>query len=181
MRILVLCEGNDEEVIINFLIDNNRLSFSRDDLIGQRPYAARSLSYPDVRDGLLEYGREVEVYRVGDTQKDKLTIPRELNQIVKPEKIYKICTKPELEILFIINEGLLDDYTKSKLKASTFAKTHIKLNGLKYSKNTQFIKEYLTYYGIEKLIECIYEYKRIKKKTHESDEKFLADYVVKKR
>ena len=46
MRILLLCEGQNEEVIINLLLDNNSLIFNRDDLIGRRVYPIRQLDNP---------------------------------------------------------------------------------------------------------------------------------------
>ena len=65
--------------------------------------------------------------RVGDTQSEKLTIPAEYKHKIVGEEKY--CTKPELEILLIISEGLYDQYekVKSKMKPKDFAKQNIKL------------------------------------------------------
>lgn len=41
MRILLMCEGTNEEVILNILLDNNLLIFTRDELIGLKPYHIR--------------------------------------------------------------------------------------------------------------------------------------------
>ena len=152
MRILLMCEGTNEETLISALLDANAFKFTKDDLIG------------------------LKLYRIGDTQTDKLSIPKELNGIVNKKDIYKYCTKPELEILLIINEGLLKDYEKVKSIESpkTFAKKNIKFNGKKYDQSSDFLKNY--YSDINKLIKNLKEYKKYKKK-HNKDELYLADLL----
>ncbi len=44
MRYLLLCEGQNEEVLLNILLDADLLIFTRDNLIGRRPYPIRQLS-----------------------------------------------------------------------------------------------------------------------------------------
>lgn len=41
MKILIMCEGSNELKIINLLLDNNKLKFTRDDLLDMRPFHAR--------------------------------------------------------------------------------------------------------------------------------------------
>lgn len=43
MKYLVMCEGSNEETLINLLLDNDKLKITRDDLIGRRPYNVRQL------------------------------------------------------------------------------------------------------------------------------------------
>ena len=99
-----------------------------------------------------------------------------MNGIVNKKDIYKYCTKPELEILLIINEGLLKDYEKVKSIESpkTFAKKNIKFNDKKYDQSSDFLKNY--YSDINKLIKNLKEYKKYKKK-HNKDELYLADLL----
>lgn len=70
MRILLLCEGQNEEVLLNLLLDVNALVFDRDDLIGRRVYPVRQLNNPTIKSELKHYGSPVKVYRVGDKQND---------------------------------------------------------------------------------------------------------------
>ena len=49
MRILLMCEGPNEEVLINELLNANALCITRDDLIGRRPYPIRQLNNPTMR------------------------------------------------------------------------------------------------------------------------------------
>ena len=179
MRILVLCEGSDEESLINILLDSNKLEFTRDALIGRRVYPLRNLKNPTIISELQSYGDKVEVYRIGDTQNENLRIPNELKDIVSKDRIFKYCTKPELEILYIINENKISEFNKSNKKPSSFAKEKIKYNGRKYTKDTGFIKEYFKGNRVINLINSIKEYKRIKKGSHNKDEMFLADLLKK--
>ena len=179
MRILLLCEGQNEEVLLNQLLDSDSLCFTRDDLIGRRPYPIRQLSNPTIKSELKHYGMPVEVYRVGDKQNDKFPIPKDLKNIVSKKEIYKYCTKPELEMLLILNEGLEKEYekVKSKISPKSFAKKRIIYNGIKYDQSSEFLE---MYYGnnINKLINSIKKYKSYKK-HHNKDELYLAHLLKK--
>lgn len=43
MKILLLCEGKCEQTIMDILLDNNMLTFTRDDIIERRPFPVRTL------------------------------------------------------------------------------------------------------------------------------------------
>lgn len=178
MRILLMCEGQNEEAILNILLDNDLLVFTRDELIGLKSYAIRQLNHPVIRTELKHYGSVVKVYRVGDKQNDKLSIPNDLRKIVLKNDIYKYCTKPEFEMLLIINEGLEKEYekVKSKMSPKSFAKKNISLNGWKYDQSTEFIKEYYGGYNVKNLVDNIKKYKTYKKQ-HAKDELYLADIL----
>ena len=180
MRILLMCEGQNEEVILNLLLDNSALCFDRDDLIGRRPYPIRQLNHPMIKTELKHYGLPVKVYRVGDKQNDKLIIPKDLKYIVSSSEIYKYCTKPELEMLLILNERLEKEYEKVKSAYSpkVFAKRNIKYNGIKYDQSSEFLKMYYGDSNIKSLINSIKRYKTYKRQ-HSKDELYLADLLKK--
>ena len=156
MRILLMCEGQNEEVLLNNLLDADALCFTRDDLIGRRPYPIRQLSNPTIKSELKHYGLPVKIYRVGDKQNDKLSIPKDLKGIVSSREIYKYCTKPELEMLFILAENLEQDFEKLKslMKAKTFAKEHISIGKRNYDNSTAFYTEYFGE-NPKLLVDCI--------------------------
>ena len=128
MRYLIMCEGTNEEKLVELLLDNNKLKIKRSELIGLKPYNIRQLNNPTIINELIRYGERVIVYRIGDTQKDKLKIPIIIKNIISSKDIYKYCTKPELEILLIINEELYQDYLKSKKRPKDYAKEKITYN-----------------------------------------------------
>ena len=103
MKYFVMCEGYNEEKIIELLLDKNKLIITRNDLIGLKPYNVRKLDNIMVIKELKRYNNEVTILRIGDTQTDVLKIPKELKNIVSKNRIFRYCTKPELEVLIIIN------------------------------------------------------------------------------
>ena len=172
---LMMCEGNNEKAIMNLLLDANKLKITRDDLIELTPFHVRQLSNPTIISMLKNYNKEVTILRIGDTQKDKLIIPKELKDIVSPNRIYKYCTLPEIEILLIINEGLYNEFLKSKDKPKGFAIKNIRYNKVKYNQSSEF---FVNYYGgkrISNLVDNLKKYKHIKK--HNKDELYLADLL----
>lgn len=127
MKLLIMCEGPNELKIINILLENQKLKFSSDDLLGLVPYHARQIkSSAAVKAALNLYPDEVHVLRIGDGQNEKLEIPSAYRD--KITLVEKYCTKPELEMLLIISENLADEYekVKSKTKPKTFAKANIR-------------------------------------------------------
>lgn len=123
-------------VILNCLLDANTLKFTRDDLISRRPYPIRQLSHPMIKTDLKHYGLPVKVYRVGDKQNDKLSIPKDIKNKVKSSESLK-----------------------------SFAKKYIKFNGMKYDQSSNFLLEYYGWRNIKSLIDNIKKYKTYKKTT----------------
>lgn len=178
MKYLILCEGSNEQTIINLLLDHKKLKFCRNDLIGLIPYHARQLSNPIVKSALRMYHLPVTVLRIGDTQREKMTIPKDLKEIVSRDNIETYCSLPELEILLIINENLYNDFIKSGEKsAKTYAKRNIVYHKKRYDQTNEFIQIYYGGKRITNLINNLNEYKRIKK--HNKDQKYLADLLKK--
>lgn len=177
MKLLVMCEGPNEKKIIEMLLENNCLSFTEYDLLGLTPFHARQIiKNAQVRTELNIYTEEVKILRIGDKQSDKLIIPKEYkDRIISVEKY---CTKPELEMLFIIASDLVADYDKVKSSVSpkAFAKANIRCNDKKYDNSTRFYEEFFGR-DISTLVDMIKEYKRIHGKTHAKDEHCLSELL----
>ena len=176
MRYLIMCEGANEKKIIDMLLENKKLIVSEDDLLGQITYHARQIKKsPMVMGQLRIYGGDVEIWRIGDKQTDKLDIPLEFKSKIK--KVTKFCTLPELEILLILSEKKFKEYEKGKSQKhpKDFAKDNIVYNKCKYKGDTKF---YETYYGndINKLIKAIQEYKQ-RNHAHKNDEHYLVEIL----
>ena len=176
MKRLIMCEGPNELEIMNILLLHDKLVFGERDLLGLTPYHARQIARnSQVKTELNMYpGNDVVVMRVGDVQNEELKIPEDYRQkIIKTEKY---CTKPELEMLFIIAEGMVPQYekVKSKISPKEFAKQNIKFGRKRYDNSTKF---YTDYFGDrpDVLVDAIREYKRIK--THKKGELYLADLL----
>ena len=176
MKILIMCEGPNELAIIKLLLENNKFKFTTDDLVTLTPFHARQLtSSTAVKTALNIYKGKFVIYRIGDTLTDNLRIPTEYTNRVTEVKKY--CTKPELEILLIISEGLDKEFNKVKSHTSpkNFAKSYIKHHKKKYNNSTSF---YIDYYGnnIEILVSSIKTYKQTHG-AHRNGELYLADLL----
>lgn len=102
MKLLIMCEGPNELKIINILLENQKLKFTSDDLLGLVPYHARQIkSSAAVKAALNLYPDEVHVLRIGDGQNEKLEIPSAYKD--KITLVEKYCTKPELEMQLIFS------------------------------------------------------------------------------
>lgn len=177
MKRLIMCEGPNELEIIRILVENDRLVFGEDDLLGLTPYHARQIaSSAQVRMALNIYpGNDVLVMRVGDKQSDDLTIPEDYaGKIIGIEKY---CTKPELEMLLILGEGLLKEFekVKSSISPKAFAKMYIKKGRRRYDNSTAFYHDYFSD-NPDLLVSVIREYKQ-KRPSHKKGELYLADIL----
>lgn len=175
MKILIMCEGPNELKIVNLLLDNNKLKFTRDDLLDMRPFHARQLTSPQLKPALDAYHGDIEIYRIGDKMSDALKVPKELLPVIKSQA--KFCTKPELEMLLIIAENKASDFekVKAKQKPKDFCKQNVICKRKKYDNSTVFYEDY---FGdrIELLVSAITEYHRTHGK-HKSDEGYLFDLL----
>ena len=175
MKILIMCEGPNELKIINLLLDNDKLRFTRDDLLDMRPFHARQLLSPQLKPALDAYHGELAIYRVGDTLTDSLKIPKDWSSVIVEQR--KICTKPELEMLLIIATQQVAEYskTKSKIRPKTFCKQHVEYNHHRYDNTTVY---YDIFFGtrIDLLVDAIIEYRRTHG-SHKSDEGYLFDLL----
>ena len=71
MKLLILCEGPNELAVVQMLLDADCFVFSRDDLLGLRPYHARQIDKSSaVKLELNIYSGSVKVLRIGDVMSD---------------------------------------------------------------------------------------------------------------
>lgn len=178
MKWLVMCEGPNEKAIVDMLLDAGLLVFDRDDLLGLSVYHARQFKSTIVKTNMNLYSGPVRVLRIGDSLTDKLVIPSEYKDRI--ESVEKYCTKPELEILLIISEGMEKAFEKvksgkNKMKAKDFCKENIFCGKRGYDNSTQFYYDYFLG-DVNRLAASIVEYKR-SHRAHKKDEKYLADLL----
>src|SRR5574344_1876224 len=145
MQYLIMCEGPNEKAIVDMLIDSNKLIVNRNDLLNREVFFARQIdSSPNIKIALETYNKKVVLWRIGDKLSEKIRKINKYQKYIETDKIKKFCTKPELEILLIINFKLIKEYNKEKSKTmpKEYSKKNIKLNGKKYNNSTNQLKEY---------------------------------------
>ena len=164
-----ICEGASERVIINMLLDKDRLLFKRDELIDKEVLKCRNAEVFENKYLGKSIKGEIIVYRILDSRSEKFKLRSAYKDRVS---VVNVITAPEIEMLIIINEGKFDDYNKvkKKMKPSEYCKRQLKMSKVK---TTEFVQKY---FGDIKVLEnALLEYKRLcnVKKT----EKCLADIL----
>lgn len=173
--ILIMTEGTTELAFLNVLLEKNILKFNKEELLMEEMFHSRQID-GQIIDAIqiLSYIDKVLIYRVGDTLKDKLKIPK----TILPEKIagmIDVSTTPEFEILFIMNENLYDDYlkVKSNVKASSFYKMHNK----KYKKQYNYVYDYFSNMTNDEIVNLIDLYVKKHGKTINKEQKTLKELI----
>ena len=151
--IACICEGGAERAIIDLLLDDNRLKFTRDDLLeGEilKCRKARDFEEQYLRKGFTE---KITVLRLLDSRRENFSLSR---AYIHKIKVMNIVTAPEIEMLIIFNENKYSEYKKSDMKPSEFCKGILRYPDVK---SIKFIKEYFS--DIDVLVKSIKEYKRV--------------------
>lgn len=163
MAKIVTSEGKCELYLVDQLIDSGHFFLTRDEIFDNRVFHIRQLKSIQSLINSLPIDEEIDVYRIGDTQHDEydLTLFKLRENHIH---IHKICTKPEIEILVIINEGKLNEYNKSGLSPKGYVKA--------YLSDCYDFKQYIDNHS---MLSAIKEYKRMKK--HEKNELYMMDYI----
>lgn len=164
--IILACEGPSEVYLLEKLIETKTLVFDAEDILDRRPIHARQPRKLLPLISLLPIDTDFVVFRIGDTLREEFDLSCLGKARMARTKVNKVCTKPEIEILIIIREHLLEEYQKcrSKMSPKEFVKSRVKgFNG---------ISSYLMDHD---LVSAIREYKRIKR--NEKDELYLADLL----
>lgn len=166
--IVVACEGKSELKLIMHLIERGIFFVSKEELLDDRPIHIRQLKEISSLINALDINEKIYVYRVGDTQKDKYDLSCFDARGDKIE-IYKVCTKPEIEILVIFNEGKYKDYCKEHRETNISPKQYLK----SHFKECSSVEEYIKRHDI---VPAIRQYKKVKK--HKDDEMYLDDLLI---
>ena len=126
--IACICEGTAEQVIINILLDNNKLIFDRKDLLEEDVLRSRSGQKFEQQYLRKGFDDKITVLRILDSRNENFKISRAYQHKID---VINIITAPEIEMLIICNENKYEDYKKSKKKPSSYCKavsyTHLTL------------------------------------------------------
>lgn len=150
-----ICEGAAEQAIIELLLDNGKLIFTRDNLLdGEilRCRSAKNFEKQHLRKGFTE---QITVLRILDSRSENFKLSKAYEHKIK---VVNVITAPEIEMLVIITEGKYSDYKNkhSDIKPSEYCKVNL---GHSDVKSAEFIKQYFD--DVETLINAIREYKRV--------------------
>ena len=179
-HVICLCEGTAEEIVIKKLFDENKLVFKKGDFFEDEELLR---IFTRIRKGSnlakeflnQDYGdRPINILRILDSKTEKFILGKVYNKRIESGgiKIFNILTRPEIEILMIVNEKHYSKFTnkRGKEKASEYCKRVFDVNNVKSEK---FLSDY--YEDVEVLMNAIENYEKLHSK--EKDEIRLNDIL----
>ena len=154
--IICSCEGTAEECIMNLLLDNNCLIFSRENLIDSKVTRIRPSKKIEEHFLMRAYEKKIHIIRIIDSRNENFKFSKQYRnrpQVINENPI-NIYTHPEIEILIILAEGEHENFDRSQtrtLSRRLFPKKNIK--------SREFILDYFS--DNNKLLRAIKKYKEI--------------------
>lgn len=153
--IACLCEGAAEEVIINILLDNDKLIFNRSQLIEETPLRCRNAKAFETSYLRKGFSDKISIVRILDSRRERFNLSKAYQHKVD---VINVITAPEIEMLVILAENKYTEYKSSHKKPSDFCTQDLKY---RYVKSRDFVQDY--FQDADTLIAAIREYKRVSK------------------
>lgn len=123
--IALIAEGGAETGILSVLLDNNYLKFTWEDLLNNDILRSRSA----IRFQRLYLDRamkkKVHIYRILDSRTEIFKLSEAYRKRVSA--IDSLYTRPEIEMLYVINGGQYDSFKKANIKPSQYCKQFLNL------------------------------------------------------
>lgn len=170
--IACIAEGTLDEQIIEYLLDENRLIFTRDKLLEGKVLRCRKGENFCKNYLGKSMGKKVIPLRILDSPNERFNIPQAYKRrffedpdfpTTQTPLIINAVTQPEIEILLVINEGEYQQFKKfynrnkgKNAKPSIFVKQELNLPDCK---DQGFCRNYFK--DVDNLVDAIAEYKRI--------------------
>ena len=166
-----ICECGAETAIIDMLVDNNLLVFTREQMLNEEVIRCRSAKVFEQRYLRKEFKSKITVLRVLDSHSEGFRLSPAYEH--KVDNIINVVTSPEIEMLLMMAEDNYEEYMKksSSMSPSVFCKQVLKMKDK--IKSREFVREYFA--DIDMLVSTIQEYK--KKRILKKGEIYLADLL----
>lgn len=148
-----ICEGTAEEVIINILLDHNKLIFSREQLIEETPIRCRNAKTFESRYLRKGFSDKISIIRILDSRKENFKLSKAYEHKID---IINVITAPEIEMLIIFAEDKYREFKSSRKKPSDFCTQDLRYGEVK---SKAFVEDY--FQDVDVLVSAIKEYKRV--------------------
>ena len=168
---LLYCEGSAERVIMEIVLDARMLVFGQDEVIPERMTGRPTIQRGNPNKMASQYLQEsyeapVVILYILDSRKEHLRLPK----YAAETPVHYFLTRPEIEILAIIREGMYVDFTNQSGKdAAEYCKTTL---GMPKIKQEAFLRDY---WNASDLRDAVIEYS--KKHKFEKGELSLANLL----
>lgn len=147
-----ICEGGAERAIIDILLDNDLLIFSRSEILEEEIIRCRNAKEFEEKYLRKEFQDQISVIRILDSRRENFCLSKSYQHKVS---VINIITAPEIEMLIIHAENKYQQFKRSGKKPSEFCKEDLKI---KRVKSYDFVKNY--FQDSSKLIDAIYKYRQ---------------------
>ena len=150
-----ICEGSAENAIMDILLDNDLLIFTREEMLEEEVIRCRDgkrFEEKYLRKGFMD---KISVIRILDSRRENFKLSKAYEHKVD---VINVITAPEVEMLIIFNEGKYKEFKKSGKKPSDFCKEDLKMTEVKSYK---FVKSYFATPAV--LIAAIRKYQGMSK------------------
>ncbi len=148
-----ICEGTAEEVIMEILLEHDKLIFSRSQLIEERPIRCRDAKKFETQYLRKGFADKISIVRILDSRRENFKLSKAYEHKVD---VVNVITAPEIEMLVIFAENKYKEFKASRKKPSDFCKQNLKFGQVK---SRSFVEEYFC--DVQVLIEAIQEYRRV--------------------
>lgn len=155
--VALICEGNSEKNYLNILLDDNRLTIQRSDLLTNDilPMECKKADVFQRRFLTMDYNKPLVLFLVQDNDKMMKKIRAPYGEKIKAT--YFFLTTPEIEMLLICHFNLYNEFqkVKSTQKPSAFLAKSLKKK-VSFIKSKEFIEN--TFTNSQDLVNAIKEY-----------------------
>ena len=147
-----ICEGAAEQAIMDMLLENDKLIFSKEQLLDDKIIRIREAKKFEEQYLRKLFIQKIKLYRVLDSRREAF----KLSMLYKDKvEVENVITAPEIEMLIIYSENKYKDFDKSKLKPSNYCKQKLKFSKVK---TYAFVKKYFN--DIDVLLGAIALYRK---------------------
>lgn len=150
-----ICEGSAEEAIIDILLDNNLLIFTREEMLEEQVIRCREGKKFEEKYLRKGFDGKISVIRILDSRRENFKLGRVYQNKID---VINVITAPEIEMLIILSEHKYQEFKKSKKKPSSFCKEDLKMSNVK---SYDYVKDYFT--DVKILVAAIKKYNEISK------------------
>ena len=147
-----ICEGSAETAIIDVLLDNNLLIFSREEMIDEKVIRCRNAKRFEQQYLRKGFDSPISVIRILDSRHEEFRLSKAYEHKIN---VINVITAPEIEMLIIHSEDAYERFKRSGKKPSDFCKIDLKMHNVK---TYEFVLDYFN--NPMKLVNAIHEYHR---------------------
>lgn len=131
-----ICEGSAERAIMDILLDNDLLIFTREEMLEEEIIRCRDGKKFEEKYLRKGFRDKISVIRILDSRRENFKLSKAYEHKVD---VINVITAPEIEMLIIFNEDKYREFKKSRKKPSDFCKEELKMTDVKAY---DFVKKY---------------------------------------